>query len=168
MRFHVAATALAALPLYISGCALISGRCTYETRYVMAEGRVMDGAMVVANGSLQIAATRGSQNNRTLNWTIAASSLDEHITAVRLVESTDPTKTLLDLAIFRHPSLPGTILGGEHQESDDPSPALGGIFEIVRGNRAVFEIATDLPDRPRVNIPLTVVQTEDWTRPYCS
>jgi hypothetical protein len=168
MRFYVRSAALIALPLYMSGCALVSGRCTYETRYVLAEGSIMDGPMVVANGSLQAGGMRGSDNHRHLGWTITTSSLTGHITALRLVDSTDPATTLLSLPIAYHPSSPGTLLGELRQNADETSPALGGIFEIVRSNRAVLDITTDLADRAQVTLPLTVVQTEDWSRPFCS
>lgn len=167
MRFKVRWAALA-LPLYMSGCGLISGRCTYETRHVLADGAVMNGAMVEANGSLHVGGTRGSLNHRSLSWTITTSSLAGHITGLRLVDSTDPATTLLDLPVTYHPSSPETILGDVRQEADASSPALGGIFEIVRSNRAVLHIATDLPDRPQVTLQLTVVQSDDWSRPFCS
>ena len=168
MRFYVRWAALVALPLYLSGCALISGRCTFESRHVLAEGSILDGPMVVANGSLQVAGTRGSLNHRSVDWTINASSLAGHVTGLRLVDSSDPATTLLDLPIEYHPSSPGTILGGLRQEADAASPALGGIFEIVRSNRAVLHITTELPDRAQETLPLTVVESEDWNRPFCS
>src|SRR5687767_4678686 len=167
MRFYVRWAALVALPLYLSGCALISGRCTFESRHVLAEGAILDGPMVVANGSLHVAGTRGSLNHRSIGWTITTSPLAGHITGLRLVDSSDPATTLLELPITYDPSSPGTDFGELHQEADAASPALGGIFELVRSNRAVFHITTDLPDRPQLTLPLAVVQTEDWSRPFC-
>jgi hypothetical protein len=168
MRFRIRSAALVALPLYMSGCALISGRCTYETRHVLAEGAILDGPMVVANGSLHVGGTRGSLNHRSVSLTVTTSALAGHITGLRLVDSSDPATTLLDLPITDSPSSPGTVFGELRQEADASSPALGGIFEIVRSNRAVIHITTDLPDRPPLTLPLMVVQTDDWHRPFCS
>lgn len=156
-----------AILLGASGCALLSGRCTYESRAAHAEGRVTENGMEIARGAVDVGATRGSINARHLSYDISAAPLDGHFVSVALTDATRPGVILLDLPIIPQ-FQPATIRGVLDQRDDAASPALGGIFELVAANRAVLEVTTDLASRPLVRIPMTVTVHEDWSRPYCS
>lgn len=152
-----------AIPLVLSGCERLFA-CTYETRHVRAAGSVTEGVMEVASATVSVSADRGSLNVKHFQWSIRAPSLEGHVTSVVLVNSTQPAPILLDLPV-REPITPFVYEGALTQRSGELSPALGGIFEIVAGNRAVFEITTDLPSRPLIRLSLTVTEKQDWYRP---
>jgi hypothetical protein len=123
--------------------------------------------MEIARAAVDVGATRGSMNARHLSYDITAVPLDGHIESVALTDATRPGVIVLQLP-FLPQFQPATIRGVLDQRDDAPSPALGGVFEIVAGNRAVLEVTTDLASRPVVRIPVTVTMHEDWSRPYCS
>lgn len=156
-----------AVPVIVSNCALLSGRCTYETRSVHAESLVMENGMEIARGTIDAGATRGSSNSRFFSFDITAAPLDGHITSVALTDASRPGVIVLELP-FLPQFQPATIRGVLDQRDNAPTPALQGTFEIVQGNRAVLEVRIDLPDRPVVRMPFGVVMHEPWSRPYCS
>jgi hypothetical protein len=158
---------IAALPLLLSGCGLISGACIYETRAVTAEGRVVENGTEIARGLINVGGTRDAINNRSLSWDVTAVPLDGHIISVAFTDAARPGVVILELP-FLTQFQPATIRGVLDQKDNAPTPALGGIFEIVADNRAVLEVRTDLPSRPVVRIPHTVTMLENWSRPNCS
>ena len=161
---RVAATLV--IPLAVSDCAL-NGRCTYESRAALADGQVTENGLQIARAIAHIGATRGSSNRRSFSWDIIAQPLDGHMVSVALTDASQPGVIVLELP-FLTQFQPATIRGVLDQEDDAPTPALGGIFELVVSNQAVLEVRTDLPSRPLVRIPLTVSAHDDWHRPYCS
>jgi hypothetical protein len=116
---------------------------------------------------VNVSATRGSLSWRDVGWSINASSYAGHVTALALIETTNPNTTLLSLPVDPHPA-PGQYNSSFIQREGETTPALGGIFEIVAANRAAVEIRTDLPTRPSITLPLTVEFEQDWHRPNCS
>ena len=157
-----------AIPLAVSDCGL-NGDCTYESRAALAGGQVTeDNGLQFAHATVHIGATRGSSNKRTLTWDIIAQPLAGHILSVALTDASQPGVIVLELP-FLTQFEPAIISGVLEQEGDAPTPALGGIFELVVSNQAVLEVRTDIPSRPLVRIPLTVSEFEhdDWHRPFC-
>jgi len=167
MRTNHLRLALAlAIPLVATNCALISG-CSYETRGVTAEARVVENGEEIARGLMNAGGTRGSENGRFLSYDITSTLLDGHIQSVGFTDANQPGVVILDLP-FLQQFQPATIRGVLDQRDNAPTPDLAGTFEIIEGNRAVLEVRTDLPARPVVNIPFTVTLHEGWTRPNCS
>jgi hypothetical protein len=167
MRTNHLRLALAlAFPLVASNCALISG-CSYETRAVTAEARVMENGEEIVRGLMNAGATRGSENGRFLSYDITSSVLDGHIQSVGFTDANQPGVVLLDLP-FLPQFQPATIRGVLDQRDNAPTPNLAGTFEIIESSRAVLEVRTDLPARPVVSVPFTVTLHEGWTRPNCS
>ena len=167
MRTNYLRLALAlAIPLVATNCALISG-CSYETRGVTAEARVVENGEEIARGLMNAGGTRGSENGRFLSYDITSTLLDGHIQSVGFTDANQPGVVILDLP-FLQQFQPATIRGVLDQRDNAPTPDLAGTFEIIEGNRAVLEVRTDLPARPVVNIPFTVTLHEGWTRPNCS
>jgi len=155
-----------AIPLAVSGCAMY-GRCTYESRSARAEGTVTENGAEIARAMADVGGTRGSFNNRSFSWDLTSQPLDGHIVSVALTDASRPGVVVLDLP-FLVQFQPATIRGVLDQRDDAPTPALGGVFELVESNRAVLEVRTDLTSPAVVRIPLTVTHHEDWFRPYCS
>jgi hypothetical protein len=127
--------------------------------------------MEVAGATVDFDATRGGAKPRlSITWQFRAPSLEGHVASAALVNSSRPVPVLLNLPI-REPIEPWgyqyAYFGTMEQQSGEPTPALGGIFEVLAAGDGVLELTTDLPDRPLVRIPLTVTRKEDWTRPVC-
>jgi hypothetical protein len=163
---HLRLALALAVPLIASNCALVSG-CSYETRGVTAEARVMENGEEIASGLMNAGGTRGSANARFLSYDITSTLLDGHIQSVGFTDANQPGVIILDLP-FLPQFQPATIRGVLDQRDNAPTPNLAGTFEIVADNRAVLEVRTDLPARPVVNIPFTVTLHEGWRRPNCS
>ena len=155
-------------PLLCRAAAYLPDAC-HDERYVAVAGSVIDGGTQIAGATANLHANRGLQG-LSFTWQFAAPSLEGHITSAVLVSSTRPVPILLNLPI-REPIEPWgyqyAYFGTMEQQSGEPTPALGGIFEVLAAGDAVLELTTDLPDRPLVRIPLTVTRKEDWTRPIC-
>jgi hypothetical protein len=167
VRHQIKGLASMIVLLLLSGCALL-GRCDYESRTVVAEGRFTEGATEVATAEITVGANRGGLEWRDFHWVITGPSLEGHVTSLALVTAAAPHTVLLDLPLNYQPE--GYIsISALIQYKGESSPALGGIFEVVAANGAAIEIRTDLPSRPLVRIPLSSIHESDWYRPHtCS
>lgn len=166
------AAAILAIPLVLSGCGIITGACNYEARSVSVAGNVIEGGTEVASATANFHAVRhGRLPLLSFYWRFSAPSLEGHVTSVVLVNSVRPVPILLDLPI-REPIEPWGYAyayeGTLEQRAGEPTPALGGIYEVLAARNGVLELTTDLPARPLVSIPLAVTHQENWHRPICS
>jgi hypothetical protein len=164
---------LMALPIALSGCGIITGECSWETRYVSVEGSVMDGGVEVAGATANLLGERGPPR-LTFTWQLTAPSLEGHVTSAVLVSSTRPVPILLNLPI-RKPKEPYepwayqyAYSGTMEQRPRDTTPLLGGIFEILAAGEGVLELTTDLPAQSQIRIPLAVTEQRGWRHGGCS
>ncbi|MFL5481778.1 MAG: hypothetical protein ACJ8AK_06270 [Gemmatimonadaceae bacterium] len=146
----------------LSGCRLLS--CTYETRYVTANGAIIENGSQLVRADITVGANKGSLEWKDFNRTIAGPSLKGHVLAARLVRSDHPGVSLLDLPLD-DPISPLISSGGFVQHPADASPNLNGLFEIVAGGLAAIELDTDISSQSHLSIPLNVTQKKDWYRP---
>lgn len=92
-------------------------------------------------------------------------TLNGHVTSIILTRSDDPAAFQLRIPVDPPPSAfiaSGILI----QRPGELSPDLGGVFEMIAANLGVFDIATDLPSRPRVVLPLALTGKHDWFRPH--
>jgi hypothetical protein len=153
--------AILACPLILSGCAL--GRCRWEERSVNASGAVVEDGAEIVRAAVTVDALRGGLESKSLDRTISG-TLKGHVSSIVLIRLGDAAPVPLSIPVDP-PSSPLISSGGLTQRPGEVSPNLGGIYEIVAANLGVLEIATDLPSRPRVSVPLTVTRKQDWFRP---
>jgi len=162
-----------ALPVALSGCGIITGECSWETRYVSVEGSVIDGGAEVAGVTANLLAERGPPR-LTFTWQFRAPSLEGHVTSAVLVSSTRPVPILLNVPI-RKPKEPQEPWGYQYaysgvmeQRPREAAPLLGGIFEILAAGDGVLELTTDLTAQLLVRIPLVVTEQRGWQHGGCS
>jgi hypothetical protein len=157
-----------AVPTLFLGC-ILTGPCP-DVRFVAVAGSVIEGGMEVASATVDLQARRKSFDPITITWQFRAPSLEGHITSAVLVNSTQPVPILLNLPI-REPIEPWgyqyAYFGTMEQHSGDPTPLLGGIFEVLAADDGVLELTTDLPAQPLVRIPLAVTKKTDWHEGGC-
>ena len=156
--------ALAALPLVISNCSLLSGRCLYETRYAAAVGQVLESNLEIAFAELNIHEQRDYQPDKDFTWHIRGAELKGHVTRITLRDNAAPSTVVYEFPIHANPSMP--VASGFVRQSEGAN--INGFFDLLSSRRAIIVITTDLPQRPTVTIALTNVTGDDWTRPYCS
>ena len=162
-RIHSILTLLAA-PLVFSGCSLLSGRCLYETRYVSAEGQVLENNLEIAYAQLVHHEQRDYQPDKDFTWQIRGAELKGHVTRITLRDNAAPSTVVYEFPIHANPSMP--LASGFVRQSEGAN--INGFFDLLSSRRAIIVITTDLPQRPTVTIALTNVTGDDWTRPYCS
>lgn len=155
---------LLATALPVSGCALLSGRCLFESRAVIVSG----GAVTVGSDSLSallsVSEQRDHEPDRNFTWQIHGPELKNHVQRIVLVEAGSVSAVRHEFPL--NPATFPPLSTGFVRESEGTN--LSGMFDLLASGNAVIRITTDLPDRPVVTIPLTRVQREDWSRPYCS
>jgi hypothetical protein len=154
---------LAFVALSPSSCRLITD-CTYETRYVIASGSIIENSSELVHADITVGANRGSLEWKDFDRNIIGSSLKGHILAARLVRSDQPGISLLDIPIDS-PASSAISSGSLIQHPSDVTPNLNGLYEIVAGGLAAIELDTDISSEPRLSIPLTVTSKKDWYRP---
>ena len=151
-----------ACALLASGCAILTA-CTYETRFVRAAGQLIENGDTTVGANVHIAADRGSIELKNLDWIIGG-SLKGHVTSIALVDAENSTGVRVPIPV--DPASSSFIAAGNTvQRGGETSPSLGGVYEVVGGNRAALEISTDIPTRPTVMLPLRVTEKQDWYRP---
>jgi hypothetical protein len=152
---------LATLPLVFSNCSILSGRCLYEGRNVVADGRVLESGVEIAAAHLVETEQRDYQPDKDMSWQITGESLKGHVTKITLQEGTAvryefPTQTA---------SIP-PLSNGYVRQSEGAN--LNGFWDLLSDRKGTVVITTDLQSRPVVTIPLLSIQSNDWSRPYCS
>ncbi len=153
--------ALAAAPLIFSNCGLLSGRCLYELRNVVAEGSLVENNVTIAVAHLVESEQRDYQPDKDFSWQITGETLKGHVTKI----------TLQDGASIRYefpvedPSRPALSVGFVRQSE---GANINGFWDFLSDRKGTVVITTDLPSRSSVTVPLLNVQSSDWNRPYCS
>jgi len=149
MKFRV----LLALPVVLSNCMLLSGRCLYEIRNVIANG-----STDAAEAHLVETEQRDYQPDKDLSWQITGASLQGHVQKITLQEGSTIR--------FEFPIQNAVLTSGYVRQSEGAN--LNGFFDLLSDKKAAVVITTDIAARPTVTIPLLNVQGSDWNRPYCS
>ena len=147
-----------------SSCMLLSGRCLYESRAVNATGSVLTSATDSASAILSLGEQRDYQPDKSFSWQILGPDLKNHVKTIALFESATASTARYDFPL--HPATVPWLSTGAVSENEGAD--LNGMFNLLSTRNAVIRITTDLADKPVVTIPLSRVQKEDWTRPYCS
>ena len=147
-----------------SSCALLSGRCLYETRGVDVSGSVATSATDSASAMLVVGEQRDYEPDRNFSWQILGADLRNHVQTIVLLETATASVPRFNFPL--HPSTIPPLSSGFVRESEGTD--LRGMFDVLSSGKAVIRITTDLPDKASVVIPLTHVQRSDWSRPYCS
>ena len=148
----------------LSSCTLLSGRCLYESRAVSASGSVLTSGTDSASAILNEGEQRDYQPNKSFSWQILGPDLKNHVKSIALYESglVSPVRYAFPI----HPATMSWLSTGSVSENEGAD--LSGMFNLLSTGNAIIRITTDLADKPLVTIPLTRVQKEDWSRPYCS
>jgi hypothetical protein len=152
------------LALAVSGCDLLSGKCTYEIRSLEVAGTINDNGTPFATASMSFSENRGSISNQSVYWLVNGDALKGHVTSASFKNSTDPSKVLLTLDI----ASPDRVEISQGATGTAQGANLGGFHDILAAGHGIIELATDLPGQLTVQIPLAVTNSTDWTRPYCS
>ena len=150
--------------IFASSCILISGACIYEIRSLEATGLILENGNELAAAQVTQYEQRDSDPEKSTYWLITGATLKGHVTSVTLRDSSDPSRVLLTLDLEpsdRPPISQGAV-------STKTGAALGGFFEILGTNHGFVRLDTDLPERPIIDIPLTMTRKQNWTRPNCS
>ncbi len=150
--------------IFASNCLLISGDCIYEVRSLEVTGLVKENGNELAGARITESERRESDPEKSMYWLVTSPTLKGHVTSLTLRDSSDPSRVLLtpDLA----PSDRSPISEGAVSTKDGAN--LGGFFETLGTNQGFFRLDTDLPERPTLNIPLTLTRKQNWIRPNCS
>ena len=162
-RIHSNLTLLA-LPLIFSNCMLLSGRCLYENRNVIAEGQRLDNNMVIAAAQLILHEQRDYEPDKNFSWQIQGPELKGHATRITLRDNAAPSVVLYEFPIHADPRM--VLASGFVRQSEGAN--VNGFFDLFSSRRAIVVITTDLPQRPTVTVELSTVTRDDWSRPYCS
>jgi hypothetical protein len=162
-RIHPVLTLLA-VSLAFSTCTLLSGRCLYETRNVMAEGRVLESNAEIASAQVILHEQRDYEPDKDFGWQILGPQLKGHTTRITLRDNAAPSTVFYEFPIHSDPRM--VLASGTVRQSEGAN--ISGFFDLLSSGRAIVVITTDLPERPTVTIALSSVSREDWSRPYCS
>ena len=154
---------LAVIALVVSGCNLVSGKCTYELRSFDGAGNANRGGSAAAAAQVNLSEERGSIVRQTFSWMVSG-GLKGHVTSASFKDSQNPSTVLLDLPVLgpdRDPILEGFA-------DTQAGASLAGFHDILVAGRGGIELQTDQPATPTVIIPISTVNASDWVRPYCS
>jgi hypothetical protein len=156
--------AIVAIPLIASNCMILSGRCLYELRGIVANGSVAEAGTQIAAAELNLGEQRDYQPDKTLIWSITGPTLKGHVQKIVLRDNAAGSSVLYDFALSDSgiPSLSSGFV------SQTGGATINGIFDLLASNRGTVVITTDLPGRTTVTVPLAVARKDDWSRPYCS
>lgn len=150
-----------AVPLLLSNCLLLSGRCVYELRGVNTAGSFIENGTEIAYAELIEDEQRDSEPDKNMSWQIRGPSLKGHVTKIVL---RDNSKVYYDFPIA-DPAIP-MLSNGFVRQSEGAN--LNGFYDLLGSNRAMIVITTDLPGRQTITITLLTTYKSDWNRPYCS
>jgi len=162
MRFRYSSLGLLAIAL--TGCDLLSGKCTYEIRSLQVAGTINDNGAPFATATMSFSENRGSISSQSVYWLVSSDALKGHVTSASFKDSTDPSKELLTLGV----ASPDRVEISQGATGTAQGANLGGFHDILAAGHGMIELATDLPGQLTVQIPLAVTSSTDWTRPNCS
>lgn len=152
---------LIALPVILSNCMLLSGRCLYELRNVIADGSVLENNITIAAAHLVESEQRDYQPDKDLSWQITGEPLKGHVTRITLQEGST-VRYEFPIVDSSRPDLSSGFV----RQSEGAN--VNGFWDMLSNRKATVVISTDLPSRSTVTLPLLDVQSDDWNRPYCS
>ena len=152
---------LIALPLVASNCMLLSGRCLYELRNVVADGSNLENNIPIAVAHLVESEQRDYQPDKDFSWQITGETLKGHVTRILLQEGAT-IRYEFPISDSSRPDLSSGFV----RQSEGAN--INGFWDLLSDRKGTVVISTDLPSRSTVTITLLNVQSSDWTRPYCS
>lgn len=155
---------VALVPLIMSACMALSGRCIYETRAVTVNGKLARGPGDTVSVLLNLGEQRDTDPNKSMNWGIHGPSLKIHVLSVTLRDNTEPATVLFTFPLTTN----GRPAISEGAADQNQGTNLNGLFDRLADGRGFVRIETDLPGEATIDIPLTVSSKQDWSRPYCS
>ena len=165
MQLKAANTMLIALALLAtSGCLLMSGRCIYELRGVVANGQTVQAAGDTVSAEVIVGEQRDSDPNKTMSWMIRGAALKGRVLSITLRDESNPSQVLFTFPLTTSTFPP--LSNGTTSQNEGAN--LNGFFEVLTGSRAIVVITTDIPGRETVQLRLNVTSKSDWNRPYCS
>jgi hypothetical protein len=150
-----------ALPLAASNCMLLSGRCLYEIRSVLVEGRALENNVMIAAAHLIESEQRDYQPDKDFSWQITGETLKGHVTRITLQEGS-AIRYEFPIMDSSRPDLSSGFV----RQSEGAN--VNGFWDLLSDRNAAIVITTDVPSRSTVTIPLLDVRSDDWSRPYCS
>jgi hypothetical protein len=145
----------------LSGCNLLSGRCTYELRSFDGDGRAVASGDAIIDAHVNLSEQRGSIVRQTFSWLVTG-GLKNHVTSASFKDSSDPSHVLLDLAVL---SADRTPIAEGAADSRDGAP-LAGFHDILIAGHGMIELRSD--QSTTVTIPIATTNAGGWVRPYCS
>ena len=155
---------LALLPLSVSGCELLSGKCTYEIRSLDAAGSVSENGAELAAVQVTLSEDRGSIQSTGMQWLVTGTTLKGHAVSAALKDMSNPSVVRLDLPLETadRPEISQGFI------STREGANFSGIHDLLAAGRGIIELQTDDPSRPTVTVVLIAHRIGDWTRPNCS
>ena len=143
---------------------LLSGRCLYELRNVIASGTFAENSIEIASARLIEGEQRDYEPNKNFSWVVDAPTLKGHVQSVVLRDNAEPAVVKYDLGIA--PAGYPSVSSGAVSQNEGAN--INGFFDFLSSRRAIVVITTDIPARQTVTVPLTNIERDDWSRPYCS
>ena len=100
MQLKAATMTLIALALpATSGCLLLSGRCIYELRSVVANGQMVQAAGDTVSAEVIVGEQRDSDPNKTMSWMIRGAALKGRVQSITLRDESNPSRVLFTFPI---------------------------------------------------------------------
>jgi hypothetical protein len=127
-------------------------------------GSVMTSVTDSASATLVASEQRDYQPDKNFSWQVLGPDLRNHVQKIVLLGSATASAPRYEFPL--DPPASSQLSGGFVRETEGAK--LDGMFELLSSANAVVRVTTDLPDKSIVVIPLSHVQREDWSRPYCS
>ena len=153
------------IPFFLNSCMLLSGRCLYETRNVIADGTAPNGTTsIIAQAKLILGEQRDYQPDKVFSWQITGPDLKGHVTKIALRDNAAPgtDRYVFEIVDAARPDLSSGAV------TQNAGANLNGLFDLLSSKRAIVVITTDIPGQTTVTIPLLNATKDDWSRPYCS
>ena len=150
--------------LALSGCNILSGRCTYEIRSIEGIGTASEGNVPLASAQVSLSEQRGSIQSQSIYWLVTGDALKGHVTSASFKDAANPSQILLELPLASADRAELTQGAASTGTGDN----LGGFHDIIAAGRGIVELQTDTPSHPTLQIVLAATNDGDWIRPYCS
>lgn len=155
---------LPSLALSLSGCDILSGKCTFEDRSLETDGVIQENGGELVSAHVTLSENRGSLQGTNMYWLVTGATLKGHVLAATLRDAANPSQARLDLPLSTADR--SEIAEGGADTRDGTN--LGGIHDFLAAGRGIIQLETDLPSRPTIALPLAATRVGDWIRPNCS
>lgn len=149
-----------ALAPLLGSCSILSGRCLYELRSVIAEGSVRLSGTDSVHVQLIEDEQRDYQPDKNFSWQILGPSLKGDVIAIDLKDETGKVVYTFPLDA----ATTSQISGGFVRLSEGAK--INGFYDLLSTKRATVVMTTK--SHGTLTIPLDSVRPTDWNRPYCS